>query len=497
VAIRKLFEQASTYAFGDIVTKAAGLLLLPLYTAFLAPTDYGILAIAAVVSTFFTVTATLGIRGAALKFYFDFAEEVDRRAFFGTVLLFYVVVPGVFLALIELGGRRWLTTLIPDVSYDPYLRIALWTAYVLAVATELPQEIFRAADRARSYTLLNVSLFFVSTAFVVWQVVLLGRGAEGALVGRLIGAVVVSAWSSVWLLRYVRFEICWRSLGRALAYSTPLVPHFLSHWILSASDRAILQAFVPLADVGIYSVGYTVGAMVSIIAIAGNNALIPHFGSIDGSRRDPEVEVRVVRLVKYYVAGVSIAALGVALFSKELILVATPTGYHGAIQVVPWVVLGYLLMAFYYPAMNVITLIVGRTRAVGLVTMAAAGLNIFLNLALIPFFGIVGAAMATAVSYGALSLIMLLYARHLHPLRFETSKAAGAIALAVGLFIVAWGLAPDRLIISLIGKLLTMAAFVPLLYVVGFFDPPERRLIRSILARGVAVVTGGGDGVGR
>jgi O-antigen/teichoic acid export membrane protein len=76
---KKLFKQSGIYAFGDILSKGVGFLLLPLYTAFLTPEDYGIISLATVVASIFGIIATGGLNGAVLKFYYNFDDKETRK----------------------------------------------------------------------------------------------------------------------------------------------------------------------------------------------------------------------------------------------------------------------------------------------------------------------------------------------------------------------------------------------------------------------------------
>ena len=67
----------------------------------------------------------------------------------------------------------------------------------------------------------------------------------------------------------------------ALAFSLPLVPHALAGWALEMSDRAILTRLLPLHDVGVYSLGYQLGAAMGLVTTAFNAAWVPFlFGTL-------------------------------------------------------------------------------------------------------------------------------------------------------------------------------------------------------------------------
>jgi len=473
--LKGIFVRSGLYAAGDILTKGLGLLLLPLYTAYLMPADYGILAVANVVSAVAGIVLTLGLSGSALKFYYELKGD-ERKCFYGSLWLFLILVPGVILILIEFSANSLFNAFFTKVPYSPYMRLALWTAYFTVAFTILPKELFRAAGRAIGFTMLNVGQFTLASGLTIWLVVGLRQGAAGALWASLISVVGIGIVSTILLWNSVHFNFDLRLLKRAFLYSFPLLPHFLSHWVLSGSDRVILERYVPLSDVGVYTVGYQIGSAMMLFAIAGNNSLIPLFGALNVSNyRDVE---KLMQIVTYYILGLTIIALGLSLFSGEIIYTLTPTDYHHAVVVVPWVVLGYLFMALYFPAVNVLTLVVGDTRRVAICTVGAALVNVGLNLWLIPKYGAIAAAVTTAIAYMLLGTGIFAFAHKVLPVPYEYKRIGIILGGGFVTFLVGSNLPSVSFVSSILLKALSIVLFIALLWRNRFFNQQELRALK-------------------
>ena len=477
--VKSLFKQSSIYALGDLLTKGTGFFLLPLYTAYLTPEDYGIISLATVSATIFTIISTGGLKGAVLKFYYDFDKENNRKQFYGTLWLFYLLIPGLLLFLFELKGDVVFKQILPSVAYHPYLRLALWAFYIKVLFAEMPLHIFKAKGEATKHTLVKVGIFSFSTILTIWFVVFWEQGAKGFLLAKFLGHLLIAIATTYYLYKFIQISFKWSYLKRALLYSLPLVPHFLSHWVLSSSDRIVLEYFVPLSEVGIYNVGYTIGSAMSMIAIAGNNAIIPLYGKLDLKNKSAINEV--VKTATYYVATITVIALMIVLFAEDFILLAIPESYHGAIGIIPWVVLGYVFMGLYFTQINLLTITLGKTTVVGISTTIAALANIGLNILLIPYFGMIGAALTTAFTYLLLFIGMNYFSRQAYPIPFEYLRMFKVILVAFLTFIGSYLLIPTVVYISLPLKMVALIIFGITLYLLGFFTREEIKILKQKL----------------
>ena len=478
--LKRILRLSSIYAAGDILTMGIGLILLPLYTAFLLPEEYGILAVATVVGTVAAIVLTLGLNGSALKFYYDLKGD-ERKRFYGSLWIFLIAIPAAVLMIIEVSGARFFSLVISQVPYSPFIRLALWGSFFTVAFMTIAKELLRASERAWAYTGLSVAYALLVTIFTAGLVMGLKQGAEGALWARLIAVMVTAVFSTIILRRSIQFSFDPFLLKKALLFSLPLLPHFLSRWVLHASDRIILERFVPLADVGIYAVGYQIGTIMMLFALAGNNSIIPMFGRLD-VKKEKDVS-HLMQIITYYILGLTFIGVAIALLSPEILHLISPAEYHSAARVVPWIVLGYLFMALYFPPMNSVTMILGKTRTVGFCTTGVALLNIGLNLWLIPIYGMLAAAVTTAIAYMVLFTAIFIFSRSMIPLPFEFRRISIILIMGLATFWIGWNLSPPGLWGGILTKGVSLLAFPVLLLFSGFFNQQERHVASEICFR--------------
>lgn len=478
--LKRLFGQSSTYAFGKVLTKGVGLLLLPLYTRYLSTEDYGVLAVATVVTGLLSTALTGGARGSALKFYFEY-EGNDRRRFYGSLSTTLVFGAGALFVLFDTFGDTIFGVLFEQVAFHPYIRMALWTAYLTGVFVVTTKEMLKAGEQALAFTGINIAVFAFSTGLTIWWVVYEGQGAEGAIRGKLVGTGIVALACAGYLLWYMRPALDTSMIRRSFRYSLPLVPHFLAHWVLSAADRIILERMVTLSEVGVYNVGYQIGAGMSIIATSGNNAIVSLFGKFDTSEQK-NVE-KVGEIFTYYILVVTVIALCVSLFGEDLVLIATPKEYHGAGSIIPWVAAGYVFMALYFSPTNTLTITSGKSGTIGVATTIGALSNIILNISLIPLLGVYGAAITTTVTYMLMFVGVYIIASSLLPVPMELRRITQILAAACLTFGVGWSMAPENIIHSVLFKSNMLLLFPISLWGLRFFRDKEVIYIQNVIGR--------------
>ncbi len=476
--LKKLIKESGIYALGDFLTRGTAFLLLPLYTAYMTPKEYGIFSIAIAIATIFGIVSTLGLKSSTLKYYYDFGED-ERKEFYGSVWIVYITLPSILLVALEIYGEVIFSHLLPEIGYTPYLRLAFWAIFLTLVFYEFPLQIFIAKGEAKKHSILNILIFSLTTAITIWLVVFQDEGVFGMLFAKLMGRLIISFFAGYYLFKFIKIHFRWSHLKKALIYSTPLIPHFLSHWVLSSSDRLVLEYYLPLSEVGIYNVGYTIGTSLSIIAIAGNNSLIPLYGKL---KLDSDESVKnIISLTTYYILVVVTLGLFILLCSKSFVNYFIDISYNSSVIVIPWVILGFVFMAFYYTQINLLTITLGRTRLVGIATALAAITNLVLNIIFIPKFGISGAAITTSLTYLLLFLGVLIVAYNEFALKFEYWRFFKILAISVIVYFVFISIKVNNLLQEILLVFFTMLLYLIIMALTRVFTKSEINFIKKKL----------------
>lgn len=426
VLLKRLGQGSLRYGAGDVLQRGVAFLLVPVYTRYLPPSDYGIIAVVAAAGGLLTVALGFGLRGSVVRHYYDFADDPEEvRSYMGSVFVTYLAGGGALAALLYLAGP-WLTDrVLRQVPFHPFISLTIWTAYVSAGGAIL-LGLYRAREQSWRYVALQAGGSILTLLLIVVFIVGLGRG----VVGQVEGAALASALLMVLYLGLVSREVNWRySLPKAraaLVFGLPLVPHLLAGSITALFDRIVLERYVSLTDVGLYLLGYQIGMLVSFAAGAVNAAWSPIF--YDTARRRSDAPSVVARLTTLYAAGIALVAASVIVFGREIIDLVAPDAYGAAAAIVPVVAVAHCFQGLYF--MSVTPLFYAKkTQVVPAVTVASAALSLLLLFVLVPRFGILGAAYATLLAFLAQWALTVAVARKWYAIPYDWTRLAGAGAL--------------------------------------------------------------------
>ena len=390
-----------TYMSVGLLQRAIGFLLLPLYARVLPPEEYGTVALLLTVFGGAQFLLSFGLEIAVFRGYFLHSDdEGERHRYINTLGLFLLIAPFVLMALISIV----LLLVSRATAFPVGLVVAeLLSAAIYVAATVMPLAVIRAQERLSQYVQINAAYAIGQIAIKAILVLGLGMGVRGWVLSDLMAAglmlmVSMRLLSHRWSREFDRVH-----LHTALALGLPMLPHLLSHWVLSLSDRLVVGILLDARQVGLYSMGYQFGVLLGIALGETNRAVLPAYGRAVSSKSARQ-ELSATATTQILLAAVLGAS--VALLAPPVIRLILPASYYPAAIVVPTVALGYIFFGWYYVPMNAVSIIAGDTKYVSIPTLFAAGLNVGLNFLLIPRWGIIAAGINTAISYGVL-LVMV------------------------------------------------------------------------------------------
>lgn len=404
---QKLIKNTSFYAFSSVLPQLLNLALLPFYTRYLNPTEYGTIALVQVYSLILVIFGGFALHSSIGRFYVEYMnDEVRRKKFISSLFLLLFIVCVLLLFLIDINGQKIINLLYSksNISYFPYFKIATWTA-LFAILIQLFSAILRIQERAKHFFIASAISAFLTTIFIVLGVVILKMGVLGYLSAFLIGYVF-----SFFIYFYLTknnfvFAFDWSLLKGPLKYSLPLLPHALSGYIFMYSDRIILERYVSVAAIGIYALADQVARIFKMGVDSFNTAYSPHFLKTAHSNKNLAAD-QSTTLAELLVFILCPLILLLSTFLPELSRFFINPRYHAIWMMVPLLASAFIFRSLY--CFSIIGLFFEKkTLKVLLVTLTSAVVNITLNLIFIPIYGVMAAVVSTFISY--LVLFVLSY----------------------------------------------------------------------------------------
>jgi O-antigen/teichoic acid export membrane protein len=477
--ILRISKNSIGFSTGIILTNAIGFILLPIYTLYLTPEDYGIISIAAVVSAIFSIICIFGMRGAISRSYYDYNNDpLELREYISTICITVLSVSFCLTILLYLFGEPLFDKILPDLPFYPYIALVLWTTF-LSIPLNFSFILLQARERSFLYSIIHVSRFLLTTILIILFVVVYMEGPLGSLKGQFFAGIIFF---------FVGIALLWKDIGLlfnvsklkdSLSFGIPLVPHELASWISSTIDRFFLSHYTTLSTVGLYSLGYQFAAILGFITVAINFAWVPYFFST-AKELGEQARPTFALLTSYYMMFILFIALCIIFFAENVIYIMTTPVYYESTEVVPIIVLSFIFGGMYYMVVNQLFFL-KRTAYVMYSTIIAAISNICLNIILIPRFEMIGAGLATAISCGFCFIFVYYFSNKLFPIRYEYGRIFKICLLATliyvfSLFIPDWGM-----IVKFLIKSLLIGAYLIGLVICGFVTQEEIRAGRQKL----------------
>ena len=386
-----------------VFQKGIGFVLLPLYTTYLSPTDYGIQAVVTSIASFLSMLLALDIDSAARRFYFKYNEDKEKaRSMYGTAAVVIIINSFFWGGLIILLHNYILSPILGEVSFYPYVLLGL--LYVLVNPLYLLyQSYLQTIQDGVTYGVNAFIYIIIQIGLNVLLLVVFNLGVLAILYSQLIVAVLFFIYVAIRFLPTLKIGIDKVFLKEALKYSLPIIPHTLANWSNDTLDKLFVNKIRSAADTGIFGLAQQYSSVVSIASNAINQAYFPWF-----MQKSDKGEFGIIKKVSLASSlFVCVLASFFALFSKEIldIMISNPE-YSGVYLLIPFLVFAYVYKTFYLYFVDVLFL--KDTKVIFTITWTTVAFSICANLVLIPFMGIIGAAIACTLTFVVKSIMALI-----------------------------------------------------------------------------------------
>lgn len=435
--VGKLLRHGSLYFIGNVITRFVSLLLIPLDTHLFTPSDYGTIVTITSVTRVMVIFVGLYLDSAYSRFYHEYKHDpVVLRKHIST-LYWFVMLWGLAVVAVSLGVVAWVVR----------PKIPIWPVFVLAFISPLLSQLgmmcqayLQQNHRSGLQVTVSLSNLFLNISVMLLAVGVFKVGLVGKFIGIFCGTGLFFLLGTIILIRegYLRFVFSRPLLVQSLRFSIPLIPNIAAGWIAGFSDRILLSMYGPLAETGVYNVGYSLGMGLSLFS----QSIFMVYGPIIYALMTDNPHLarkRIERFVPYYFLLMLAVFFALSMFSREIVTVLTPIEYVEATAIVPIVLFAYFLGSQYQTAITILSF-AKKTGTISSGAIGQAVVNLGLNLLLIPHFGKIAAAWTTVVAVALYSFWMIYWSQRTFRLHISLRRiciyvlSVGAPALAYWIF---------------------------------------------------------------
>jgi len=430
----KLIKNTSIYALGDIIPRLISFIALPILTRYLTPADYGIVNYVSTLSTFLLAFGFLSLNTYFLVFYYRCYNSEAQKKLLGNLSSFVILFNIVLVVILLFFGEYFFNILGTKIPFQPYIIIAVFTHF-FNIFSILPSALFRVIEKPLPLTILNVARGIIAFILTLVLVIFFDYTALGVLYANLI-VNFVFAFIFIYMIRdHIIWNLNFKQIKKALVFSLPLLPGSIAYYLTTISDRILIDKYLGLNDLGIYSVAATIALILNIFSFGAYKAFEPYIFKNWGSDGFMNIFENIRNSFVYVLL---IGVLCLSVFSKEFFLLMTDVKFHGAYWYVPMIIIGVYSSSLSLLYGSIITA-KEKTKINSMIIIIGASISVTLNILFLPRYGLLTAAIVSSLAMTVMLFISIWYAQlkvsHYKPL---FSSLLVAITIYVLVYIVSF-----------------------------------------------------------
>ena len=441
----RLGRHTLVYAAGILLSRAVSFVLLPLYTRFLTPADYGVMQLVDLTLDVVAILAGAQMAGGVFRFYHKAETEADRRAVLASGMTMLAGSFVVFAAATLAAAAPLARLALGSANLAGLIRIAA-VSLGLQGFVVVPFAYLRLREQSTRFTYVNIGRLVVQLTLNIVLVAGFRAGVRGILLSTLITNALLAIVLGAPFVARVGVRVTGPWLRALLRYGLPLVGVNVATFIATFGDRYFLRASADMTAVGLYALAYQFGFLLLSIGYMPFSLVWEPVRFEIAKRPDRDaVLARVFVIITVLLVSLTVA---MTLFVGDFLTIMSDPSYYGAARLVPIILIAYVLQG--WTSLHDLGLLVTeRTELLTLANWVAALAALAGYALLIPRWYGLGAAIATVVAFALRYLVTFALSQRLWPVRYDWAPVARlaiaatpfcVIALVVPRLPLAWSL---------------------------------------------------------
>lgn len=394
---KKIVSHGSIYLLGNILRYSISFIMLPIYTRFLTPEDYGIIELLTMTLDFVGLLLSVRVGQSIYRYFYKYYSDSDKKQIIfssyvlslisGTIALLVIIIFSDYISAIVFGDENY-----------KYLLQIFSLSLLFNSMIETPLVMYRVQQKPWIYTAFSLAKLTIALSLNIYFVVYKKLHVEGVIYSTLITNFALSLVLTFFLIKYAGFSFSISKSKELLNFSFPYIMVGSLSFYLNFGDRYFLRFYQGGFDeIGIYSLGYKFGFLLMFLV---GQPFADIWDSqkfrIYKERDNPAIIYNKIFL--FYSALVSIVVLGLSLFGRNAITIMATRDFWPASEIIPIVCMAYAFNCL-EGYVNLGLLIAEKTLKLSFGTVLAAIVATLGYYFLIPKFGATGAAWASLLAF--------------------------------------------------------------------------------------------------
>ena len=474
--LKFLLIHSSIYGLGTVISRLVAFLLLPLYTRYLTPTDYGVLETIDLSTFLIGIVITTDIARALSRFYYESEDPKIRNTILSTTYINYSIMAILFLPALYFLSDPLAKILFKTENYGFFIKVG-FASMILGGYGDIGMMYLRLIKKPVIFISITTArlilLIFFNVLFIVYY--------KMGILGILYASLIVRAFFTVLMTG----AIFWR-IGISFSYAVcrdlfkyglPLIPSNLANTAVKQSDKYFVLYLLSLADMGIYSVTLKFGnALHQLLTIPFNMAYVPRRFEIMKRADAKEVYGRIFTYSTFFLVYLG---LTLSVLIPEVLRIMVTPEFRKAGDIIPLVVFSMIIFNSHYH-FDFGILQSRKTKYLAYINFVSAALNLGSNYLLIRTYGVVGAVWSTTLNFSFQAFLLYRVSHRLYPIRYDFGRISAFLLVAFAVFFASKMIASENPWITVPVKCILLAVYPSILILFGFIRHDETERIKEI-----------------
>lgn len=411
--MKRFLKQSMWYLLSSILLKATQFALLPFYTYLITPSELGTIFIVITMVDGIALLFGVSLKASIVVYTVKIKNMMKIRRFYSSVIVNTVILSLLAILMLFVFKEKIIDLLNISLFSFYCLLISSFFSFYFPLATSYLQ----GREEYKKLSYINIASGLVSIVCTVILVISGDSKIESYLL-----AFSLSYLFNFLIFIIISYKIFTRPnlnyMKLSIRFSKKLLLTDISAWIVNFSDRIMIFKISGTVQNGLYTTAYRLGQACDIIYFSINKSLTPIiFGEFKKSEPNKKTiaDVYLLLIILYTLIGVFAIAM------SPLLIYVVDKPYAFIVELVPIIILAYLFNAYKLIIDKPLSFFEKYTAIKSKIWLITAAVNITLNILLIPQYGALGAAYATAFSFLITIIPMYIYAQR--AIHIELDKA--------------------------------------------------------------------------
>ncbi len=413
---KELTKDTSFYGLGQILGQLIGFFLIPFYTKYLSPSDYGIMTILGFYTLFYTPISHLGIQGAMFRFLGLAKNNEEEGEILSTSIISVFCISLFITILAQITLFTWEFILLDSSDYSKFLSITIWGAFAASLS-QMGYAFLRVKRKVKSIFILNVINLIINIGLNILLIAYFNMGLLGSILSTAITSFI--SLFLVFIISKLNFSlgINRQKLYALLQFGLPNLPHYLFVIIMMLFGQFMLNKYNSAEELGFYAVAWKFCLpFSSLTGIVHSSWSAYKYDLVKSSGKDAPnllgkfIQVMMVIFSFFYVS--------TAIFGGEILKWMTDEKFHRGIVYLPYLALIPLFNGLYSSIGSGVS--IGKKQYyMPLISFSGALVTVLLSYWLVVDYGVNGSALVTAIGWGVMSVLVYFYSQRNYPIEMN------------------------------------------------------------------------------